>query len=709
MTPKENFNKSIAQVCKDYCIAMYRTYGGVFSGASRESFDAGNNNTVRSGYWSDNYDYFRRHEEIPKSIKGRIDLCMKIYEHVFVVRNLIDTMEDFTVQGIRITHPNKSVQQFFESWARRSNFYEVSARIVNLLYRAANVPIKITTGKIPPAKIKEWRKGNAKKSDFNTVEYENREIPIHYELLNPMQVEVVGEFSSITGKKKYGQRLKEDTVSNLVRNKHSQELATFSDSFFSAIQRNKGIVPLNEDKFEILFYKKDDWNDFALPFSSSVLSNLSLLEKMHLADKSALDGAINQVRLWTLGNFEHRVPPSPEAIRRLRNLLANVGNGNIDIIWGPELSFNETSTQVHQFLGSEKYKQVMIEIYNGLGIPPSLTGSTTGNSGGFTNTSISMKTLIERLEYGRRILVSFWTEQFRRICAAMGNNSGIWSVVPKVTFDYKVLSDERAEIELLLKLYDRHLVSDETVQELSRRDPEIELARLQKENKERLENKRPEKATPFHDPRWEDKFRQIFAQQGLLTPSELGLELFERKNGEETFVDINFKQQKDLEKFKEKKSQNDGGRPDGAKDSKKRKQKEVKTKEGTVATFANIFIWANQAQEDINKLVTPLVLQASGKKNIRSLSKHEYDQYESMKFTVLSKMDPFLAISEENVYPYLKESNSSIDSDVLALATMLLLRFNDLNKREPNIEEKRQIQSTAYAIMKCEDLNENQS
>ena len=108
------------------------------------------------------------------------------------------------------------------------------------------------------------------------------------------------------------------------------------------------------------------------------------------------DGAISQVRLWRLGSLEHEIFPTDAAVSKLADILiSNPGGGAFDLIWGPELDFKESGTNVHQFLGSEKYEPVLNNIYAGLGIPPTLTGSAT--SSGFTNNYISLKTLVQRL------------------------------------------------------------------------------------------------------------------------------------------------------------------------------------------------------------------------------------------------------------------------------------------------------------------------
>ena len=48
------------------------------------------------------------------------------------------------------------------------------------------------------------------------------------------------------------------------------------------------------------------------------LDDIIMLEKMRLADMSALDGAISNIRLWTIGNLDHKILPNKAAINKLK-------------------------------------------------------------------------------------------------------------------------------------------------------------------------------------------------------------------------------------------------------------------------------------------------------------------------------------------------------------------------------------------------------
>ena len=68
-----------------------------------------------------------------------------------------------------------------------------------------------------------------------------------------------------------------------------------------------------------------------------------------------------------------------------------------------------------------------------------------------------------------------------------------------VTFDQMSLSDEASEKNLLIQLADRDIISHETVLERFKEIPQVEKMRLQRESKERGNEKLPDKASPFHN------------------------------------------------------------------------------------------------------------------------------------------------------------------------------------------------------------------
>lgn len=48
-----------------------------------------------------------------------------------------------------------------------------------------------------------------------------------------------------------------------------------------------------------------------------------------------------KIRLWKLGSVEHKIFPTPQAIKKLREALTQNSDGVIDIIWDDGLTVQE--------------------------------------------------------------------------------------------------------------------------------------------------------------------------------------------------------------------------------------------------------------------------------------------------------------------------------------------------------------------------------
>jgi hypothetical protein len=360
----------------------------------------------------------------------------------------------------------------------------------------------------------------------------------------------------------------------------------------------------------------------------AILDDIIMLEKMRLADLSALDGAISNIRLWTLGSLDHKILPNKAAINKLRDILAsNAGGGTMELVWGPELSYTESNSQVYKFLGSEKYDSVLNSIYAGLGVPPTLTG-LAGNGGGFTNNFISLKTLVERLQYGRNLLTSFWQKEMETVRKAMGFRRPAY-----VQFDQMNLSDDTAEKNLLLQLADRDIISHETILERFKEIPTVEKIRLKRELKDRDSSGTPDKASPFHNANHQKDLEKMDRQSKLNEK--------EQKNNEPKAPQ------------KEAKPPKDEGRPLLKRDEKPRKKRVEKPK--SKPGLAELITWSQNSYDKISESVTTAFLKMNNKKNLRQMTKSEMFDIERIKFDVLTNLDLLSEVSDETIHTSLAE------------------------------------------------------
>lgn len=618
----------------DSYAGLPKTQGSTY----RHFIDVEPSRSVRPPFGHNDYYAFRPNEAVPNNQKRVIKMCLDAYDKVGIIRNVIDLMGDFGCQGINIVHQNKSVEKFYQQWFKNVNGKERSERFLNNLYKAGNVIVYRSYAKVTP-QLNKYMKALSNDIKVEVPNMPANTIPWRYNFFNPLTIEMKdGALSLFMAAKNYTisagtffERFTDGDIPNNV-------LDTLPPNIKQALISGQKRIPLDNDRLSVFHYKKDDWLMWANPMIYAILDDIIMLEKMRLADLSALDGAISNIRLWTLGSLEHKILPNKAAINKLRDILAsNVGGGTMELVWGPELTFKESSSEVYKFLGSEKYSAVLNSIYAGLGVPPTLTGMAT-NGGGFTNNFISLKTLVERLQYGRDQLVKFWEKELEIVRRAMG-----FRYKAHIQFDQMSLSDEAAEKNLLIQLADRDIISQETLLERFKEIPQIEKIRLKREVSDREDESNPKKAGPYHNPKHKQELEKIALQSGKVLPKDVGL-----KTSVPQSVLIPTQQQGGgTGNPNAPKPPNPNGRPPLSQDSNPRKQRVAnpRSKPGV----AELMVWAEAAWENISDIVNNAYLNCKNKKNLRQLTKSEVQDLESIKLDILTNLPILSEASAESI------------------------------------------------------------
>ena len=608
------------------------------------------NRSVRSGYSRTDYYNFRPKEKVPQRHKDILKMCMDAYDKVGIIRNIIDLMGDFGSQGVNLVHENKSVERFYNQWFKKVNGKERSERFLNNLYRTGNVIMYRSNAKITP-KVETYLKSMANDVMVEAPNYEKSVIPWRYNFFNPCSVDMKdGELALSVGNKNFTMNLSKfyDNFKN--GDVPAHVLKTLPDELKERLKKGEQDIPLDPERLEIYYYKKDDWQQWANPMIYAILDDIIMLEKMRLADLTALDGAISSVRLWTLGNYEHRILPTKEGIDAIRDILAsNSTGGSREIVWGPELKYQESNSQVYKWLGSEKYVSVLNAIYAGMGVPPTLTGQA-GGGGGFTNNFISLKTLTERLQYGRSLLTKFWEKEIEIVRKSMGFRKGAY-----VQFDQMTLSDEAAEKNLLLQLVDRNIISDETILERFKEIPAIEKIRTKREEEARSKGDRTPKASPYHNAEHSNEMDKVAMQGGKVLPRDVNMRSSIPDKNLTPAVPVASKS--GGPSGSKKKSPGENGRPKFKLDTSKRKQRVAKPR--STPGIAEIMNWVEESWSVIEEVAHSAYLHHVNKKDMRQITKSQVEELERIKLNILSYIDPYSEVDTTSVVTALKNAKGT--------------------------------------------------
>lgn len=721
----------------------------------------GNRAATRAADNRAEYELFRPIQNIPRKQRDIIEACMNVYHRVGLLRNVVDMMSSFGCQGIQVVHPIKSRERLYKHWFSKVRGPERSERFLNGLYRAGNVIVKRQMAKLSAGDLRDLQRGFASldpDAEYKKlVKPRRNDIPIEYTFLNPATIEMMGgELATFLGNPVYVLRVPRSIMQSVKTPKSPTEKQLVADlpSFIrEPLQAGEPYVRLDNDKLAVYHYMKDDWQQWALPVTYSILADLILYEKMKLADMAALEGAISHIRIWKLGDLKEHIQPGPAMYQKLHDmLLSNVGGGAMDLIWDAAIDLIETKTDVANFLGAAKYEPVLKSIFAGLGIPQSLSGGS-GQGAGFTNSAISLKTLIERLTYGRDQLTDFWNNELRILQEAFGDTQPA-----RIIFDNMSLYDEAAEKMLWFQMYDRHLCDDATMQEKFGLIPDVVAMRIKREEKQRDSGKKPPKATPFHDPQADHELTKIALQQGTLAPTEAGVEKKPKKPNDISTLDFQAqqaqkdrnlqKQQQDaqIEMNKQKMAQdskqnqevhkqqlqhNDDkhqldlkhkdqehkailpikvqtmkkrlqnqkkgvpgqGRPKNSKDTTHRKQRVPK-----LSTKAFILQqWARETLKAIATATTKNYVKSLGKSSARALTTEEVEGLERSKFALLCAMEPF----DNSIPP--GDFSLPLPQDVEDIYRGLVVDWVENTGNQPTIDYQRDMQASAYTLWQIDN------
>lgn len=688
---------------------------------------------ARDGFDRRDYDAMRTEERLPVKSKDIIRACMQAYDETGIIRNVTDLQADLAVMGLDLEHPSDRTERFYKEWFRRVNGLERSVAFVKQALVTANVIVRRHTARLSDKDIVRLKRSQSVSNQMVLASPDMdppsdplplaREIPLRYTFLNPLTVDLADEaVATFVGPEsfRFFVRIPEGIrrrVKNPARGDDQALVQSLPGDIVSAIRRGDTILSLDPDKVSAFYLKRDDWQPWAIPALRAILPDLQILKKMKLADIAALDGAISSIRVWKVGSLEHRIIPPESVLLRLAKMLTqNIGGGVMDLVWGPDIDLLQTNTDVHKFLGDNKYAPCLNFIFQGLGIPSTLNGTGQGGQQGYTNSSISMRTFTERLNSVRGLLRQFWEGEIRRVQIAMGH-----ARPASVVFD-NLFTDQASERKLYIDLYDRDIISLEAVQEAFGLSPEIERVRMRKQMRARDKGKIPLKAGPFHDANYEAGIMKILAQTGDYSASELGLELDERKSGDEPPAE---RRAKVTKKYAPKpiptspdgpdggpidqakpKGQPGQGRPQNSKDSRKRKQKVVKPR-GSSA-FIQGLARAEQQLADISRVTAPLYLKSLGKKTARELTEAESESFERFKFDVLCQFDLTDEISEQVIGEVLREP-LRVPTPVLRLLETARSEHVTHHERAPAIETVRRYQAASYTLWRTDCLPEHLS
>ena len=348
-------------------------------------------------------------------VRDTIILCQKAYYNFSVFRNTIDLMTEFSISDLYYTGGSKKSREFFETLFTRINIDDLQSRFFREYYRSGNVFIYRFNAKMDKSDVFKINQ------TFGISQAaEELEIPAKYIILNPSDIQLQGSISFSTGV-----YYKVVTDYELQRLRHPQTeedkevYESLPEETKKIIQETKKagmtaiIIPLETDKLSAIFYKKQDYEPFAVPMGFPVLEDINWKQEMKQLDMAVARTTNQAILLVTMGAEPAKGGVNQKNLMAMQKLFENESVGRV-LISDYTTDAKFVIPDIGNILDPKKYDVVNQDIQMGL-------NNILLSDEKFANTSIKVQVFMERLKQGRRVfLENFLMPEIRRISKELG-------------------------------------------------------------------------------------------------------------------------------------------------------------------------------------------------------------------------------------------------------------------------------------------------
>lgn len=352
------------------------------------------------------------------SAQDTITLCQKAYFNFSIVRNVIDIMTEFCTSKIYLNGGNETSRNFFEAYFRNINIYDLQDRFFREYWRSGNVFLYPLNIKIDQSDVRNWI------NEFKLNESlaaKSVQIPAKYVILNPADINIMQSssfvnpvyYKTLNGYEIESLKNPKNEIDQAIYDNLPGEVKNLLKSGSTSIN-----ISLNSKGIYAIFYKKQDYEAFAVPMVFPVLDDLQWKSELKRIDQ-AISRTVQQAILLITVGYENKgghYCVNKEMITTLQSIFQNESVGRVLI--------NDFTTkaefiipQIGDILNPQKYKVVNDDIRAGLN--DILSGGDGGEK--FANQSIKVKIFIGRLMRAREVFFnSFLIPEMKKISKMLG-------------------------------------------------------------------------------------------------------------------------------------------------------------------------------------------------------------------------------------------------------------------------------------------------
>lgn len=387
-------------------------------------------------------------------VRDAVILCQKCYYNFAIFRNIIDLMTEFSVNNIFYRGGSKKSREFFEAWQNKINIWEFQDKFFREYYRSGNVFIYRYDARILAEDVNKITQvfGGEDSTVQPSLPVESLSIPARYIILNPADVQMTGTANFGSG---IYYKILSDFELLALRNPKTEEDVQTLEALPEDVRKRiiKGdkavIIPLDLEKISMVFYKKQDYEPFAVPMGFPVLEDINFKTEMKRIDMAIARTMQQIILLVTNGTDPEKGGINQKNIDALKQLFANQSVGRV-LIADYTTKAEFIIPQIAELLDPKKYEIIDRDINVGL-------NNIFVSSEKFANQAQKVELFVARLEQGRRaFLNNFLIPEIKRIAKAVGFKN-----YPTPYFEDVELKDNSNQAKIYARLMELGILTPE--------------------------------------------------------------------------------------------------------------------------------------------------------------------------------------------------------------------------------------------------------
>ncbi len=348
-------------------------------------------------------------------VRDAVKLCQKAYYNFAIFRSTIDMMTEFSVSNIYFRGGSKKSRKFLEALFKKINLSNFMDKFFREYYRSGNVFVYRFASELKQEDITRITQTfGASKSLLSD---EPGVVPTKYILLNPADIRLTGSLSFSTGK--YS-KLVTDYELQKLRNADTEEDLQILNNLPKATRKQLDskstsvMIPLDPEKIIGVFYKKQDYEPFAVPMGYPVLEDINAKYEMKKIDMAIARTMQQAILLITMGDEPDKGGVNQKNLQTMQALFANESVGRV-LIADYTTKAEFVVPRIADLLDGKKYEIFDRDIRMGLNNILFSEGEK------FADTSVKVKIFIERLKQARETFIDeFLFPEIKTICKNLG-------------------------------------------------------------------------------------------------------------------------------------------------------------------------------------------------------------------------------------------------------------------------------------------------